>query len=325
LSGHRGPGAGLRDAAQLQPIAEHDFKDVRVIDDFASLDGLKLGDHGDARERNLWPTVAKPLSNYETFWRTLIVLLTNRIEPTIKADDPEWIRLRPAIPCAYERLTMHNYSLFYCMARARQAIEEDRRHLTSGSYPHPEIAFFRLQAAVEHAQELQRIARDEILCDLGIGLRVKPGPGPIYPTICKYRNAFTHDPVLGRAIDQGRELLPPENRLPEGRKNYLLWRDIANIPANEMVDGLCLQEQLWQHLSAFLQRLWRSLTEAFLQARQCDKFLAALGLSPLLPIRCTPVILSHAATAAPSGTVQATSSTDTVVHSPGFFSPKSRP
>lgn len=43
-----------------------------------------------------------------------------------------------------------------------------------GKYPHPEIAFFLLQAAVEHAQELQRIARNEILRHLGIGLRVKP-------------------------------------------------------------------------------------------------------------------------------------------------------
>jgi hypothetical protein len=258
-----------------------------MSDNFAALDGFNLLHHGDARERDLWPIVAPTLSKYELFWRALIVLLSNRIEPSIPVGGSGWIQARATIPCAYERLAMHNYSLFYFAARARQAIDEDRQRLASGNYPHPEIAFFLLHAAAQHAQELQRVARDEILLHLGIGLPVKPGPGPIYDTIRKYRDAFTHDPVLGRAIDQGRELLPPENRLPKEHKKYPLWRDIATIPASEMVDGLGLEEQLWQRLSAFLQRLWQSLTEAFLQARQCDKFMSDLRLTDLLPIRCT--------------------------------------
>jgi hypothetical protein len=63
-------------------------------DTFTGLDGLNTGDHRDARERDIWPTVATAVSQYEPFWRTLIVLLTNRIEPDIPVG-PKWIRLRP--------------------------------------------------------------------------------------------------------------------------------------------------------------------------------------------------------------------------------------
>ena len=67
-----------------------------MIDTFTGLDVLNIGDHGDARERDIWPTVATALSQYEPFWRTLIVLLTNRIEPNIPVG-PKRIRLRPRL------------------------------------------------------------------------------------------------------------------------------------------------------------------------------------------------------------------------------------
>src|SRR5258708_8977208 len=123
-------------------------------DAFAGLIVLNIADHGDARERDVWPEVAGALSNYETFWRALIVLLTNRIVPDVAAG-PEWIRLRAAIPVVYERLAMHNYSLFYYMAMAHRAIEEDRKRLASGAYPRPEPLFFAIQASLEHSLQLQ--------------------------------------------------------------------------------------------------------------------------------------------------------------------------
>ena len=68
-----------------------------IGDQFSSLALLTIAGHGDARERDVWPEVAKDLSSYATFWRELIVLLTNRIVPNV-ADGSEWIRLRPEIP-----------------------------------------------------------------------------------------------------------------------------------------------------------------------------------------------------------------------------------
>jgi hypothetical protein len=257
-----------------------------MTDNFAELNGFNLLTHGDAREQDLWPTVASALSNYELFWRNLIVLLTNRIERGISFGGSEWIQARATIPSEYERLAMHNYSLFYFAARARQAIYEDRQRLASGNYPHPEIVFFTLQACVEHAKALHGLA-ESILHDLGVGWTLPNQPEDLYQTIGLYRNALTHDPLLGRAIDQGREWLPRKRWLPKMGEEFLLWRDTAPIPMDEMIDLLDLEEQHWTEISAFLQKHWGALTMAFVKARECDKFITDLGLIDLLPIRCT--------------------------------------
>jgi hypothetical protein len=44
-----------------------------MADPYAGLAVLTLARHGDTRERNVWPDVASSLSNYEIFWRELIV------------------------------------------------------------------------------------------------------------------------------------------------------------------------------------------------------------------------------------------------------------
>lgn len=272
--------------------------------EFAALDRLNLRDHGDAREREIWSDVGVYLSNYELFWRALIVLLTNRIVPGIPAAAPEWIRLRAEIPCEYERLAMDNYSLIYFAAAARRAIEDDRQRLASGHYPHPERVFSALQTAVENAKELQNRARN-ILLNLGIRHKFPKHPeDDVYEVIRLYRDAFTHDPMLGRAaVGHGRELLPPPTRLREARKNGkpLLWRDTAVIPAAEMVDGVMLADRLWSALGQFLEEQWASLAAAFMRARKIPKFRVDLGLIRLLPVRCALSTLSHTGTVAASG------------------------
>jgi hypothetical protein len=276
-----------------------------MADDFSGLSVLTITKHGDARERDVWHDVAGALSNYETFWRELIVLLTNRIVPVAVAS-PDWIRLRTAIPPAYEELAMRNYSLFYYAATARRAIKHDRKRLGSGAYPHPERIFAAMQASVEQAKPLQTLARN-ILRSIGVERPKFPKqPQALYETIGAYRNAFAHDPVLGRAVDQGRELLPPRHRLPQDR-SPMLWRDAAAIPTSEMIDGLKLEEELWQQLAEFFQAEWKSLTEAFIEARKHDKFIDDLGLKGLLPIRCTPPDDSLAGPMAASGIVVARS------------------
>ena len=201
---------------------------------------------------------------------------------------------------------MRNYSLFYYAATARRAIENDRKRLDSGAYPHPERIFAAMQACVEQAKPLQILARN-ILRGVGIDRPKFPKhPQDLYETIGAYRNAFAHDPVLGRAVDQGRELLPPLHRLPKDG-SPMLWRDAAAIPTSEMIDGLKLEEDLWQQLAEFLQAQWKSLTEAFIEARKHDKFIEDLGLKGRLPIRCAPADASLAGPMAASGIIVARS------------------
>jgi hypothetical protein len=276
-----------------------------MADDYAGLAVLTLASHGDARERDLWPDVASTLSNYEMFWRDLIVLLTNRIVRGVAAR-PEWIRLRHSIPVEYEQLAMHNYSLFYYAATAWRAIEHDRNRLASRAYPHPERIFAAMQACVEQAKPLQTLARN-ILRRVGVDRPKLPKhPQELYEAVGTYRNAFAHDPVLGRAVDQGRELLPPKDRLPKDG-SPLLWRDSAAIPTAEMIDGLSLEDDLWRQFAQFLQTQWKALDEAFVGARKHDTFVRDLGLQGLLPIRREPVAPSLLGPLAASGTIVARS------------------
>jgi hypothetical protein len=266
--------------------------------DFAGLDGLNIRDHGDARERDVWPAVSAGLSGYELFWRAFIALLTNRVVPGLGAG-PEWIRLRAGIPREYEQLAMHNYSLFYFAATARRSIDENRQFLLAGAYPHPERTFFALQASVEQAKELQNQAR-KLLLALGMKVKLPKHPESLYQSIRSYRNAFTHDPVLGRAVGHGRELLPPHDRLPQDGSPFL-WSDAARIPAGEMIDGSVLENEIWQEFSIFLQTQWTVLMEAFVEVRQNAKFRADLDLATLLPICNVPPALSLAGSRAASG------------------------
>jgi hypothetical protein len=82
-------------------------------------------------------------------------------------------------------------------------------------YPHPERFFAAMQACVEQAKPLQKLARD-ILRGMGFDRPKLPKhPQDSYETIGAYRNAFAHDSVLGRAVCQGRDLLPQQHRLPK--------------------------------------------------------------------------------------------------------------
>jgi hypothetical protein len=278
-----------------------------MADDYAGLAALSLLDHGDARERDMWRDVSGSLSNYQTFWRELIVLLTNRVVPGGGAG-PEWVRLRPSIPVEYEQMAMHNYSLFYYAAMARRTIDDDRKRLASGEYPHPERIFATMQTCVEQAKPLQTLARN-ILLRVGMDCPKLPKhPQDLYETIGAYRNAFAHDPVMGRAVNQSRELLPPKDRLPKHGR-LLLWRDAAVIPAAEMIDGLTLADDLWGELAVFLQAQWKDLAEAFIEARTQEKFVKDLGLDGLLPVRCALKPSSPASPSAAATTVTARSDT----------------
>jgi hypothetical protein len=218
---------------------------------------------------------------------------------------PAWIRIRSTIPLEYEQLAMHNYSLLYYAAAARQEIEKDRRRIAAGKYPRPELAFFMMQICVERAIDLQRIAR-KIFCALAIRHKLPKHPKSLYEAIGAFRNAFAHDPILGRATAHGREMLPPPERLPK-KGRPLLWRETADMSVNCMIDGLAYQERLWQELASFLQEQWASLAEAFLQVRQQPKFVADLGLAAFLPICQVPNAASPSGPRAASGTIVARS------------------
>jgi hypothetical protein len=250
--------------------------------DYAALDQLNIRDHGDAHEQSAWHRVAISLSHYESFWRTLIVLLTNRIVP-VPTDRTTWIRLRDGMPRDYEQLAMQNYSVFQYASRAHDSLAEDRQALAEGRHPHPERFFSSLKSATEQAKSLRNLSL-VLLFSLGIRWKFSKQPEDLYQIVGKYRNAFAHHPVLGRGVRQSRELLPPPDRLPDEGKS-VLWSDIASIPESEMIDGLDLAQRLLDKFEVFIQKEWNDLSAAFMEARSKPKFQSDLALGPLLPIR----------------------------------------
>jgi len=122
------------------------------------LEGFTLTKHGDSRERQWWPLVAKDFPAYEAFWRLYVVPLTNRVDTSIAASDPRWIRVRPPVSDQYLRFAMAHYSVFYWIARASEIIA---RH---PKIEYPEDVIYLLQAAgedlVRFLGELIHIGKD---------------------------------------------------------------------------------------------------------------------------------------------------------------------
>ena len=252
--------------------------------DFVELEQFNLAHHGDAREKAIWLLVSTTLSNYEKFWKAFIVLLTNRID-LAAFSTPEWIRVRNGIPRDYEDLAMSNYTTLYYGALAAEQIRENDSLVATGKHYRPELVFFYLECCIENAQRLHRSASTLLgpLCRLP-----KQPQKDCYETVGRYRNAFAHDPVLGRAIAHSRELVPPPHRLPSGKNSnaFLRWSEVEQIPVSEMIDCIDCYQQLWSRLAVFLQETWESLTKCFTAVRVEEKIVKDLNLASYLPIRC---------------------------------------
>jgi hypothetical protein len=181
-------------------------------------------------------------------------------------------------------------------------MKDNETRISFGKHPRTELVFFYLEMCIENAKRLQKTGR-ALLGTWGINCNLPKHPNTYYQTVGAYRNAFAHDPILGRAAAHGRELLPPYSALPKTRKkdDFQRWSDTERIPTDQMIDGLKLQESIWTELAKFLQRTWETLASGFLTAR--DKFIGEVGLSAFLPISDVTGNSSSVNPIAASGTI----------------------
>lgn len=249
--------------------------------DFTNLDQLRLVDHGDAVERHYWPTVSNSLSEYETFWKTFIVLLTNRVDPFA---DKDWIMLRTGLSETYESLLIASYSTFYHCVVAHAQIEIGRKAKAERGFNHPELFFFSAKACLENLQALHSQA-GRLLRGPAIKLSLPKSPDDLIHAITFYRDVFTHRGHLGRGSQHGRDLIPKLRHLPESKKDpHRLWSYTMALDAQEMTDALDYQSELWEKLGEYLQGMWKGLTDAFVLYRLDDTFVKDAGLAAFLPI-----------------------------------------
>lgn len=255
---------------------------MHALRQFDELSAFQLADHGDRRERRLWAFASGELSEYEVFWRTLIVPLTNRVDPTIEFGSESWFRLRRHLPRVYEDVAMSNYSVLYYAASAFEQIGIVRSQIGLNQHSQLELPFFLLQVCVESLKTLHSTSR-QLLGRLHAPSNLPKHPEKVYRVIGAYRNAFTHDPVMGRATTHGREMIPPVEMLPRtgANRQFLRWSQTEAIPSERMVDGLLCLEGIWNQLAEFLQKLWSTLSACFEMARTTEAFQRETGLSSL--------------------------------------------
>jgi hypothetical protein len=250
-------------------------------EEFKHLDRLELAVHGDSLERFYWESVATAIPTYETFWRSFIVLLTNRVN-TVATDD--WIRVRRGIPEKYERLLMGNYTVFYDIAVAWAQIEAGKRALADGGFYHAEPFFFYARACIENLDKNLLARARPMLRGAGITERIPGIPDGVMRETKIYRDTYMHKPVLGRGSKFGRDLVLKPAFLPQSKNEEVLtWTNSEKL-SNAMTDIIELQTRQWTTLATYLKETWGALATAFEDFRVTDDFIQSAGLAAFLPI-----------------------------------------
>lgn len=250
------------------------------MSNYEALELFDLRQDGDRWEQELWSFTEETFPAYQVFWRRYVVPLTNRINPAVSASTPEKIRLRSEITGQLEKMTMHHYSVFYFLARARKRISEDK------PLPLPEDVFALLDACRDNILRFFQVIMDiYTFSNPCLGLPITEdqlcGSCPALGAVKEYRNTILHFPVLGRSANQDREFLPKREALPKVRNS---WRAAEKLKENEFVDSHELYEHLYRDLAVFLERNWREIINNLDENRESSKFKMIWKLESLLPI-----------------------------------------
>jgi hypothetical protein len=267
---------------------------------YDNLDKFNLIFHGDRREQEWGSVVLQRFPAYETLWRRYVVPLTNRIDPdfSFSGDRDTWIRLRDNVRSACEKMAMHNYSVFYYLARATKRIH-------SGQGEFPEDIFSLLDACGDNAlafcKAMRAILNDfgasvdflprqkNELCSISELSKDKPLRGGLVE-VQEYRDTILHNPVLGRGIQVSREFLPKREFL---QKVQLSWTEAARLKPEQLIDSEQLFSRLLDETAMFLQETWGSVIRELDAVRDTDKFKKQWALDQrFLPVAAPQVIVS---------------------------------
>lgn len=260
---------------------------------YENLNAYSLLAHGDTFESERWPLVKDRFPRYEVFWRSYVVLLTNRINPSIFQTDPSWIRLRTSMPPRFEKLAVCHYSVFYYASRACERRTESNLHKEKANNARiaVEDVFYLLQTCTENLTFFFDAIRD-IANDFGIaldGLSEQLQKRSPFKEINAYRNLLLHNPVLGRKMTDSETFLPglPED-VQDAEKYFepfkFSWNAVGNLSDDKFIPASTLLENLENGLLSYLDDKWGIAIEGIEKIRKTDKFKTILKLNPFLPL-----------------------------------------
>lgn len=266
------------------------------MSEFQNLDSFSILSHGDSLERRAWHFLSKDFPNYEVFWRRYIVILTNRVDPSIPASGLEWILTRKDVPDEYEKMAMCHYSIFYHLVRAIEGMEQT---------PHAPIedTFYMLDSCCDNVLLFFK-SMNNIAYELG-------GPHDFLPTqknwlpevfneITDYRDTMLHNPLIGRALGEAGELVPRREFLEAVKFS---WRKAHRLAPEQIANSRELLTALRAQLLQYLQEQWDGILKVLDGLRDRPKFKEVLKVTRFLPIGAPQVEATFAQPHAASGTL----------------------
>ncbi len=237
------------------------------------LNDFRLQDQGDRLEKKWWPLVGTEFPSYEVFWRHYVVPFTNRIDSSISRSGREWIRVRRSVPDHYLQVMMGHYSVFYRVGRASEIVA--RPHIE-----YPEDVFDLLDSAGDNLkwflQKLLKVGSDaDAKLSVSSPDQFPKGFDRVFREIKEYRDTLLHNPVLGRAVDVGREYLPIYTKLGDVKE---LWRSAETLKKDELVESTALVTRLCKECKEALERIWATLLNDLEHSKLWDKLATTTAL-----------------------------------------------
>jgi hypothetical protein len=221
------------------------------------MNGLNLGDHGDAEERGRWPALRLHFPLYEEFWRL-------QVFPLRGANGG----IRTDIDGRLELMAQEHYKCFLSLSIALGNLNDEA---------HPERIFSSLQNAGNRAKQVVRYFND-IRAEC---IPANPDPIDAEPLadfcrdIADYRN-YVHEDVMGMIEYQQRRYLPKPDRLDQYRRWSRLQN--ANLADFDPLSGI-LRAQ-FDRLTALLDYHWHLMLDRSAQVFASPRFAQLLPPPP---------------------------------------------
>lgn len=226
------------------------------------LSHFNLLSHGDRHEREYWLLLSERFPSYEIFWQKFVVPRTQRVNQKISISQEEWVRLRNDVSSREEKIAMAHYSVFYFIGRAVSHLSKDEE----GTIHYPEDVFFLLNSAIENLKtflkEMNGVGKDLDQPIFKKNFSRFPKGFPPFEEIEAYRNALSHNAVMGRAVGVQKTFLPRWNS--DKAKSALKrvegsWLEAERLDPEDLIDSRILLDRLLTELFVALEGWWKKV------------------------------------------------------------------
>ncbi len=261
---------------------------------------------GDELEKRFYPRLSALFPNYEQFWQTVIVPATMR-----EIDGN--LGLRPGVAKDFELLAMSHYSCYCHLGIAHEMLE------MAGARPYLyDDYFFHLDAAVEMARNrflryCEKVWEEVGLAEYRVRFETKLGSDwqdkksefeQLARDVTRYRNAFTHDPRIGRIIERDNRFWIPRYELLDPDKS-ITWSDIPTFSYPR--DFVCLEDlvlRLMKEVSTSMNALWPEIISMFDSLSNLDAYQQLARIGPYSPKVARPeIVINNLAPSTHSATI----------------------